>query len=1185
MSPKEIAHTAPVLAEIWTEGKTDWRILKRAFQDLGSDLQIAFHESDKDMGGDKLLKSLLTFSEKDNSSPMVFIFDHDDKDIVAQVDAPGAAYKDWGNNVYSFALPVPDHRKGHENICIEMYFADEEIHRQDSHGRQLFLSSEFHENSGNHKLDPTIHCNRPGYLKGCTEPTRTKIVDADVYDSNNRNVALRKTEFAEYISRRTPPFDNVRLDEFHKIIERIKQIIHDTQPEHNVYHSTLDDFFRRVEASAPATQFLLVFRQITNIMALALQLFIITTIRIYENQIINEPQTHRKKVVPIKKIISEAFRKPSLNTLRELAEKCFYLVEANAPETLLAMKECLGATVQLEHIGQFWDDLETLFPREAEKAKYLNKPALRWNFLSRVIPEIARYASKPQDAIDQSLNLVLDYPTMQIGTWKRALLQTINLVEPIFSNTLVFKTVSSRDPVSDQYTFEVRTYQNNRIQQSIEKVQRLGEDYERRLSELVLADNLRVHIYPLLLIRDDAVFFYKRTIPSGYEYYSILLDKIHIDPTKRKFSQSMFQVGSKQELFWTDVLPTQNSANGVRANIPEEGPYEFIGRRKQINQIKDEIISIVNENGIIYGPGGIGKTALIIQLTKELFEETNKENVLYDNIIWVSAKNRFYDYIFDTIEEREPQVKSLDSILFAILKFFEFENVEEYSFDDRKELVLDLLQDYKALLIVDNFETIQQAEADKIIDFFGTRAKKALQRKPENFKIILTSRELIPSGFRQVELGGLDMRDSKRLIDSLYKRYKSNHSELAEEQKEAIYHRTKGIPILIKHCIAKIYEYSQPFDSVIRSLPSYSGNIVQFSFREILQQIGKESDQIGLRILILLEIVDMPLMIRQIADILEIEEVLVEAKLPLLANFECVRRINQDNQEKYQLNDEISLLTKSLIQEHRPLLQEVRTKYFRNFSFDKRMDYTSEEEEIIGIFEGYVKHREYADAEDFLGRELKKRPNSVLLNYYYARYLKDRRNEVAQAIKILEELRKISRNHPTVLKLLFLCYASASIPMFESADGLISQIQADLGGYLDQDLELQLEIARFYIRWSVSIKCTKGIDPFEENLRQARYKELARKSLDVLLSLEAKLSSGKDQAEYDNVKLHEICYRMAQCYYNMWKYDEALKSINRAISLASQNSSTFSAEEYKKFKKNISGRSDFYSRNPWIDRR
>ena len=142
------------------------------------------------------------------------------------------------------------------------------------------------------------------------------------------------------------------------------------------------------------------------------------------------------------------------------------------------------------------------------------------------------------------------------------------------------------------------------------------------------ADDIHIHVYPFLLIRDDALFYYRRTIPTGYQYASLLSDRVHIEPTKIKFSQALFGVGSRQELFWTDVLPTENPVNHIRANIPEEGPAEFIGRKKVINQINDEIVGLVNDNGIIYGPGGIGKTALMIQLTKELYAEKNPDNVV-----------------------------------------------------------------------------------------------------------------------------------------------------------------------------------------------------------------------------------------------------------------------------------------------------------------------------------------------------------------------------------------------------------------------------------------------------------------------------------------------------------------------------------------------------------------------------
>jgi len=44
-------------AIIWTEGKTDWKHLKKALEKLRLDLRVSFHETDeKDLGSEVLLK-------------------------------------------------------------------------------------------------------------------------------------------------------------------------------------------------------------------------------------------------------------------------------------------------------------------------------------------------------------------------------------------------------------------------------------------------------------------------------------------------------------------------------------------------------------------------------------------------------------------------------------------------------------------------------------------------------------------------------------------------------------------------------------------------------------------------------------------------------------------------------------------------------------------------------------------------------------------------------------------------------------------------------------------------------------------------------------------------------------------------------------------------------------------------
>ena len=50
-------------------------------------------------------------------------------------------YKNWGNNVYSFAIPQVSGR--FDKISIEFYYTDNEIQRMDQDGRRLYLAKHF----------------------------------------------------------------------------------------------------------------------------------------------------------------------------------------------------------------------------------------------------------------------------------------------------------------------------------------------------------------------------------------------------------------------------------------------------------------------------------------------------------------------------------------------------------------------------------------------------------------------------------------------------------------------------------------------------------------------------------------------------------------------------------------------------------------------------------------------------------------------------------------------------------------------------------------------------------------------------------------------------------------------------------------------------------------------------------
>ena len=210
---------------IFTEGKTDWMILKRAQDKLNIDLNLAFHESDKDLGCDKLLELCKNTSFLPHEYPITFIFDRDIIKIIKEADNEKDGFKTWGNNVFSIVLPIPFHRKDYSYIPIEMYFNDNEIKTKDNKNKRLFFTNE---------VEMTISPSNQeflGYRKARVrkdEEYQKRILVKNIdklRDSSGKSIAISKSRFAENIYRGIEPFNKFNYKEFQKIFSLIKKII------------------------------------------------------------------------------------------------------------------------------------------------------------------------------------------------------------------------------------------------------------------------------------------------------------------------------------------------------------------------------------------------------------------------------------------------------------------------------------------------------------------------------------------------------------------------------------------------------------------------------------------------------------------------------------------------------------------------------------------------------------------------------------------------------------------------------------------------------------------------------------------------------------------------------------------------------------------------------------------------
>jgi len=147
---------------VMTEGITDIKHLKVALAELHKKgeylgLNPDFRIDDRYTGSPELLKFCNQAHKVPHPQPIICIFDRDEPDILRQVTGQTGDHKNWGHNIFSFALPIPEHRKDTSDICIELYYKDDEIKRSEQSGRRLFLSHEFDPRSGKHKETRTIN--------------------------------------------------------------------------------------------------------------------------------------------------------------------------------------------------------------------------------------------------------------------------------------------------------------------------------------------------------------------------------------------------------------------------------------------------------------------------------------------------------------------------------------------------------------------------------------------------------------------------------------------------------------------------------------------------------------------------------------------------------------------------------------------------------------------------------------------------------------------------------------------------------------------------------------------------------------------------------------------------------------------------------------------------------------------
>jgi LuxR family glucitol operon transcriptional activator len=251
----------------------------------------------------------------------------------------------------------------------------------------------------------------------------------------------------------------------------------------------------------------------------------------------------------------------------------------------------------------------------------------------------------------------------------------------------------------------------------------------------------------------------------------------------------------------------------VLHNLPQPDFEDtgFMGRREKLAELKKAIYGpypVVTVLGI----GGVGKTALALNLAYEIINESNA----FDAVIWTSAKTTR----LTGIDVQEISGAISDSVGIASAAFSPFGDVDP---QNPFSSVLDLLGKFRVLLFIDNLETV-----------LDDRVRKFVRDVPAGSKIIFTSRVGLGAYDFVVNLDALSAKEAEiyfRRVSSVW-----NQQSLTRLPDETIHSYCKRLnfnPLGIKWFVQAVSAGAPP-----QKLLAEPTNFLKFCLDNIVDNLG-----------------------------------------------------------------------------------------------------------------------------------------------------------------------------------------------------------------------------------------------------------------------------------------------------------------------------------------------------------
>lgn len=366
-------------------------------------------------------------------------------------------------------------------------------------------------------------------------------------------------------------------------------------------------------------------------------------------------------------------------------------------------------------------------------------------------------------------------------------------------------------------------------------------------------DSEYFRISPFIYIKDESTFYTFNSIEeklTGRTKYNRLISTGSIQ----------FENLELQSLLVIDDGVKRKSYNGTVINSFTNNYTKYIDVG-----LTSKILNFLTQNNssvyaTLWGHGGVGKTASIQYVCNMLCQSREKK---FDYIVFLSAKDRYYNYFKGKIEYIDDNISSLDQIIQYTNSIIS----NTASFD------LDPIRKYegKILLIFDDFETFSKEEKIKITELVSSL-------NINHHKVVITTRSANLITGIEIQTSELTKDQTVNfLIEALKNEFPSfNREQLEIELKkidfqEKIHEITSGRPLFILQLVVLLIQTNNLKDLIKSDIKS-SDTAKNFLYDRIIDYLSITAKNMFLAIGLLADANDLSGLISNLKYITNLED-------------------------------------------------------------------------------------------------------------------------------------------------------------------------------------------------------------------------------------------------------------------------------------------------------------------------